>query len=634
MNRQVTEICMIVPSEKMGMKAKEVIAEYNHNVNVYIAALDNIVLMCNQLAELGAKVIICRQGTKAYIEENVKITTVGIDLTTADYIDVMKQIKEITGLVAFINHDRSMDNMESLCKLMGINAKQYIFRSIRECEECVNQAIADGAIFGIGGIVAENFAAEKDFKYTVLESSKEAILQAITTAKQIVKVQNEEIKKQENYSLQIKRYEAVLNFTHDGIIAIDENGSIDIINPVAEKILKVKKEKCIGEDIHRVFPNTQMLQSLENGEKQINQIMNISGTTILTNRIPIIIDDKVKGVVATFQDVKTIQESEKSIRRKSVNKGYLAKYTFNDIKGNSETIHKTIKIAKSYAKISSTILIHGETGTGKELFAQSIHNSSLRKNGPFVAINCSAMTKSLLESEFFGYEEGTFTGASKGGKAGLFEIAHGGTIFLDEIGDISPETQVHLLRVLQEKEIRRVGSNKIIPVDVRVITATNKNLEEEVEKGNFREDLFYRLNILKLYLPPLRDRRNDTKEIAKNFLMELDNKNYRQYESVLMKILNELEHYLWPGNIRELQNLVERIHVLAVNKETKLIDTGLLVSKIDKERFEEKKLGNLEYNRIIRALEENNLSKAKTAESLGMSRSTLWRKLKAYNIEI
>ncbi|AOT73046.1 hypothetical protein Gferi_08480 [Geosporobacter ferrireducens] len=625
---------MIVPSEKMGMKAKEVIAEYNHNVNVYIAALDNIVLMCNQLAELGAKVIICRQGTKAYIEENVKITTVGIDLTTADYIDVMKQIKEITGLVAFINHDRSMDNMESLCKLMGINAKQYIFRSIRECEECVNQAIADGAIFGIGGIVAENFAAEKDFKYTVLESSKEAILQAITTAKQIVKVQNEEIKKQENYSLQIKRYEAVLNFTHDGIIAIDENGSIDIINPVAEKILKVKKEKCIGEDIHRVFPNTQMLQSLENGEKQINQIMNISGTTILTNRIPIIIDDKVKGVVATFQDVKTIQESEKSIRRKSVNKGYLAKYTFNDIKGNSETIHKTIKIAKSYAKISSTILIHGETGTGKELFAQSIHNSSLRKNGPFVAINCSAMTKSLLESEFFGYEEGTFTGASKGGKAGLFEIAHGGTIFLDEIGDISPETQVHLLRVLQEKEIRRVGSNKIIPVDVRVITATNKNLEEEVEKGNFREDLFYRLNILKLYLPPLRDRRNDTKEIAKNFLMELDNKNYRQYESVLMKILNELEHYLWPGNIRELQNLVERIHVLAVNKETKLIDTGLLVSKIDKERFEEKKLGNLEYNRIIRALEENNLSKAKTAESLGMSRSTLWRKLKAYNIEI
>ncbi|MEW9121375.1 MAG: sigma 54-interacting transcriptional regulator [Thermotaleaceae bacterium] len=634
MEQKVTEICMIVPSEKMGMQAKEVIAEYNYNINVYIAALDNIVLMCDQLAELGAKVILCRQGTKAYIEEKVKIPTVGIDLTTADYVHVMEQIKDIKGLVAFINHEQSMDNMESFCKLINVEAKQYIFSSIKECDECVNQAIADGAIFGIGGIVAEKFAAEKGFKYTVLESSKAAILQAIVTAEQIVKIKNVEIKKQESFSLQIKHYETVLNFIHDGIIAIDENGRINMMNPVAEKILKLTREKCLGKDIHRILPNTQMLESLGKSEKQINQIMNVKGTAILTNRIPVIIDDKVKGVVATFQDVKTIQESEKSIRRKSINKGYIAKYNFNDIKGSSEAIHKAIRIAKSYAKTPSTVLIYGETGTGKELFAQSIHNNSPRKSGPFVAINCSAMTKSLLESEFFGYEEGTFTGALKGGKAGLFEIAHGGTIFLDEIGDISPEIQVHLLRVLQEKEIRRVGSNRMIPIDVRVITASNKDLEEEVEKGNFREDLFYRLNILKLHLPPLREREDDVNEIAKRFLVELDNENYKKYESILMSILNELKGYLWPGNIRELQNMIERLYVLAIDEEMELIDTALLAQKTGKKEFQEKKPKSIEYNRIVKALQDNNLSKAKTAESLGMSRSTLWRKIKEYNIDI
>lgn len=301
------------------------------------------------------------------------------------------------------------------------------------------------------------------------------------------------------------------------------------------------------------------------------------------------------------------------------------------------------------------MLITGETGTGKELFAQSIHNGSERKTGPFVAINCASLDKSLMESELFGYEEGTFTGALKGGKAGLFEMAHGGTIFLDEIGEIPFNVQAQLLRILQEREVRRMGSSTVIPVDVRVIVATNRNLGEEVKKGGFRQDLYYRLNILNLHIPPLRERGQDMRLIALSmFSGKLSELGYTLPEKTIGRILDYMEGYAWPGNVRELSNFVECISVLSQSSYEEMAEymdgilgqappkaeahgkaVGEISAEIQPDEASESDSGNLKHwekQRIETALKENGLSTGRTAAALGMSRSTLWRKMREYGL--
>lgn len=394
-----------------------------------------------------------------------------------------------------------------------------------------------------------------------------------------------------------------------------------------------------------------MFNVLNLKEKQLNQLMNINGTLVSTNRIPIVVDNKVKGAVATFQDVKTIQDNEKKIRRRLHEKGLVAKYNFEDIKGESSVLKNTIKIARSYAFSDSTILIHGESGTGKELFAQSIHNVSERRDEPFVAINCAALSKNLLESELFGYAEGAFTGALKGGKIGLFELAHKGTIFLDEIGEIPIEIQAQLLRVLQEKEIRRIGTGNTIPIDVRVITATNRDLKEEIYNKTFREDLFYRISVLNLTIPPLRNRRGDVAILSDHFFKENMGEQYYKYKDYFNKIMNKLKDYEWPGNIRELQNFVERISVL-MKYENHLQEAENLISELlgnrrkqikdNKDKNEDtakyksqsNSLAQWECDNILNALKNNKLSIQKAADELGISRTTLWRKMKQYKINI
>jgi len=398
-----------------------------------------------------------------------------------------------------------------------------------------------------------------------------------------------------------------------------------------------------------------MFGILSNKEKQLNQLMDINGTLVSTNRIPIIVDDKIKGAVATFQDIKVIQENENKIRRSLHEKGLVAKYHFYDIKGESKEIKNTISIAKSYASSESTILIQGETGTGKELFAQSIHNDSPIKDGPFVAINCASLSSNLLESELFGYVEGAFTGASKGGKIGLFELAHKGTIFLDEIGEIPVEIQAQLLRVLQEKEIRKIGSGVKTPVDVRVIAATNRNLIEGMNTKTFREDLYYRVSVLNLAIPPLRDRGEDIALLGKFFFEKYLGTDKSEYLVNFNEIMNKLRDHKWYGNIRELQNFIERICVL-MKYHGNSYSMDLLINdfltkngrfnkedcrnaeNIEKTTSESIRKNNglnqWEAEKIMNALKNNDLSIQKAAGELGISRTTLWRKMKHYNIKV
>lgn len=327
-------------------------------------------------------------------------------------------------------------------------------------------------------------------------------------------------------------------------------------------------------------------------------------------------------------------------------RGLTAKYHFEDIATQSARMHETIQEAILYAKSDAAILIEGESGTGKEMLAQGIHNCSFRKNGPFVAINCAALTESLLESELFGYEAGAFSGAKKEGKAGLFEIAHNGTIFLDEIGEIPLSFQAKILRVLQEKEIRRIGSDKVLPVNIRVISATNRNLRERLQHGEFRVDLYYRLNVFHLKVPALRERQGDVELLLRHFLQEKLQLNTLQ-ESKLQEFISRLDKYSWPGNVRELRNIAERIDLYLRNLDNKMISSKIVMQStnaaelksghtvsidVDISRGLKNAREEAEKQIIDKAYELCGGDQQQILELLDVGRTTLWRKMSDVSI--
>lgn len=351
----------------------------------------------------------------------------------------------------------------------------------------------------------------------------------------------------------------ILNFIPDSIIATDLEGNITEYNEASEILFKLEKKEVMGRKIDSVFDQLKITDVINKKRPITNVLLNIDNINIVTNKYPLLDDDgKVLGVIFISKKYMEIENEQIKLRSKLIPSGHVARHTFGDILGSSNRIYELKKVAYRMAKTDSTIFITGESGTGKEVFAQAIHNASNRKEKPFVAINCAALNVSLLESELFGYEEGSFTGAKKGGKIGLFEMANGGTIFLDEIGEIPPELQAKLLRVLDEKQVMRIGGTNVINVDTRIIAATNKDIGKAVEEGTFREDLYYRINVLPLKLPPLRERPEDIIILLKSFLNELGPKKRLSKE-----VIELLKTYSWPGNIRELRNCAEYMYQLS-----------------------------------------------------------------------
>ncbi|NLY44970.1 MAG: sigma 54-interacting transcriptional regulator [Tissierella sp.] len=652
LDKRSTEIALIAPTIELEKKTIAIIKERNDNIDVYLSdskvdAIEDALRIARQLEKHGTKIIISRKGTAEAIRNaKIEVEVVVINTVLSDYIEAMEIAKQYNGIIAFFSYDDMTDDVKTVCQMLGINAKYYTFKTDRDCERLTKEALRDGAVLGIGGSMNRKYAEIYNLEHITIENTETSIVTAIETAEQILLVKKEEFNKQQELQVQLERYKAVLNFTHDAVIAIDEKGIVDVINPIAEQIIKVAPGYAIGKKIDDIIKDSGMVSILRIKEPQLNDIMDVNGTLVSTNRIPIIVENQVKGVVATFQDIKIIQENENRIRRRLSDKGLIAKYSFHDIKGESKSLKNTVQIAKSYAKSDSTILIQGETGTGKELFAQSVHKASKRKDGPFVAINCAALSKSLLESELFGYTEGAFTGAIKGGKIGLFELAHKGTIFLDEIGEIPIEIQAQLLRVLQEREIRRIGSDITTPVDVRVITATNRDLKAEINDNLFREDLYYRISVLNLYIPPLRKRDDDINLLSNHFFERYLGRKSREYKNSFNAIMEKVKDYKWYGNVRELQNFVERISVLITYHDDfreidYIIDEFILDNQSHKEMKAQVELVNTnqgvdlsswEEERIRSTLIKNNLSIQDTAKELDISRTTLWRKMKQYNI--
>lgn len=463
----------------------------------------------------------------------------------------------------------------------------------------------------------------------MITSGKEAIANAVNEAIRLI----EEIKKEKAKTEEIR---TILDFIHDGVIAVDKKGKITIYNKMAEKIFRKPSEEVLGKNIEFLIPDTKLYQVMNEKKSQLDALQEIGEIKIATNRVPIIVENEVIGAVATFQEVNTLMKAELKIRKQLLEKGHLAFYRFIDIVHKSEKMSKCIEIAKKYSQLDSTILIFGESGTGKEIFAQSIHNESKRKNGPFVAINCAALPENLLESELFGYAEGAFTGAKKGGKVGLFELAHNGTIFLDEISEMPLSLQSKLLRVMQEKKVMRLGDDKLIPINIRIICATNRDLLKEVNNGNFRQDLFYRINILPLFIPPLRERKEDIIPLAEYFLKKyskLIGKNILGFTHSAVDYLLSLDY---PGNVRELEGIIERACAVCEGKYIDMEDLIFKYFEINQNKIKSQELSieEQEKNLISKALTESKGNITLAAKLLGIHRTTLWRKIKKYNIDI
>lgn len=447
-----------------------------------------------------------------------------------------------------------------------------------------------------------------------------------------------EVEKAQNELFRAYQYlNKIINSINSGIFAVDTNGLVKAINNSACKMLEVREEDVINRNVENVLDNWKYIfDQLKIGNDYENKEIIYSGgekkKRFNLNMYPIKNQKcTITGMVGILKDIQNVYNL--------VNKytGMRATYTFDDIIGKSKEILKIKEQARSIANSPSTVLIQGESGTGKELIAQSIHNSSNRKNNSFVAINCGAIPKSLIESELFGYEEGAFTRAKRGGHPGKFELANGGTLFLDEIGEMPLDMQVNLLRVLQEGCVTRVGGNKCINIDVRIIAATNKDLKKEVEKGTFREDLYYRLSVIPIYVPPLRERKGDIEILIEHFLKVKAIKLGKPIPKIRHDIYEKIINYNWPGNVREMENCIENIVNLDGNTSFNFKIEGLSKEQSNSSEkileYDMCSLEQWELKAIKSCIDKCNGNITKTSRILGINRSTLYSKLKKYNIE-
>lgn len=427
-------------------------------------------------------------------------------------------------------------------------------------------------------------------------------------------------------------YNIIVKASSDGMLSVDMDGVITFMNPAGMRILGVE-EDCIGKHITEAVDfKPTILDVVKQQKGYINKEFRLEGKKGIVHFVKTAIplkneDNQMVGVLDIFRSINEV----KSMVNKMT--GAQSRYTIDNIIGNSPGIQRVKKLITLASTNDSAVLIQGESGTGKEIIAQAIHSVGNRSKGPFIALNCAAIPRDLIESELFGYEEGSFTGASRGGRPGKFELAHGGTLFLDEIGDMPLDMQSKLLRVLQQKNIVRIGGMKEIPVDVRIVAATNKNLEEQISEKNFREDLYYRINVINIVPPPLRERGTDISTIA-HYIIDRHNMVNGTKKMLSDSVLKILEAWVWPGNVRELENILEHAYYFS---DENMIQSRHLPAKITKPPISQSTealmtIKKAEENAIRRAMTftENNVTQA--AKILGIGRNTLYDKLKTYNI--
>jgi len=449
----------------------------------------------------------------------------------------------------------------------------------------------------------------------------------------------------------INFYEAVLDNIYNGVMITDPDGKVIFFSKTYGNFLGIDPKAVIGKHCTEVIENTRMHIVAKTGTPEIDHPHRIRGQEMVVQRIPITMDGKVIAVYGQvmFKNVRDVQalakklnflESKVEFYEKELESLRSSKYTIDHIVGKSESLTELKKCALKAAMTNASVLLMGESGTGKELFAHAIHHASERRPYPFIRLNCAAIPKDLLEAELFGYEPGAFTGAGSKGKPGKFELAHRGTIFLDEISDLPLEMQPKLLRVLEEKEMERLGGTKVTRCDFRLIAATHENLEKCVEGGRFRKDLYYRLNVIPIQIPPLRERKEDIPVIAEDLIQTFNKDLGTNVTRISPEVIQIFLHYTWPGNVRELANVLERvlysiegdtiqIHHLPIFLQSMSFESNKLQPTMLKRLREE-----MEREALLHAIRIANDNKNKAAKLLGIHRTALYKKMKKFNIPI
>ena len=548
------KIGIIASDIELKERIEELYREDVENGTIIIDIL-NLDLMENQgriLVEKGAQAIIGRGGGYSLVIDTVNVPVIPMNMKSTDLLRAIEIAKKYSKKVVLILGDNEVSfDYVGWRNVISTEITEEWFESKYEIRSKVVKYIDQkDEVVIVGGGLACSFARQYGIDSVFATASDESIREAVEYCKKLLDTLGEE-----KFNNEVLRN--ILDGIKDGVIAIDSNGSIILYNESAKNMLKVERKCALNKYILDVFPKMEwMLDCLhEKEDVEDRKIRNINNLIVNTRTTLIKVDNSTYGVLGIIQDITKLQNLERKIRFDLNQKGLYARYTFDDFLFKDKLTKEFIEEAKKIGKSDYTTLLYGESGSGKEIIAHSIHNISKRKDRPFVAINCATIAENLLESELFGYEEGAFTGALKGGKKGLFEQANNGTIFLDEIGDMPIYLQSKLLRVLQENQVMRVGGENVIDIDVRVIAATNKNLLEMIKGDRFRADLYYRINVLPINIPPLRERKEDIEVMLKHFM-----KRKRAISQDVQDIINAYE---WPGNIRELKNTAMYINIMS-----------------------------------------------------------------------
>ncbi|MBC7081974.1 MAG: sigma 54-interacting transcriptional regulator [Firmicutes bacterium] len=645
----MSDIALIAPYENLAAMALEVSRSIRKPVRVERALLGEAPEVARRLKKEGVQVLISRGGTALILQDapDLGLPVVEIRVTAYDVVRAVAKARLFGRRIGIVGFENMVLGASTLGEAMDVDIKELVLEHARDADEMVRTALQDGIDALIGGVITVRTAEKHGVRAVLIESGPEAVRQAIDEASRVLWVKKREMARAEQFKL-------IIDNVSDGIIAVDDTGHITVFNEAAQRLTGRAASDAVGRHVNDVLPEMGFARILTAASSQSGsppnspseydlpsahpEVHRINDTLVNVTRVPIVVDGSCVGAIGTFQDIGRLQALEKNLRKRLYARGHVARFTFGDIVGSSSAIRAAITKAKRFASVDSTVLILGETGTGKELFAQSIHNASARRDGPFVAVNCAAFPETLLESELFGYVEGAFTGAKREGKEGLFELAHHGTIFLDEIASMPLRLQARLLRVLQEKEVMRLGDDRMIPVDVRVIAASNKDLRRLVADGLFQADLYYRLDVLTLVVPPLRDRAEDIPLLAKAFLETLSRKLGMASGGFTDDALAFLSAYAWPGNVRELKNTVEKCLVLSdggiITRSDVLDALGESSSSSadnpdgNTERNLQSLVRTAERESIARVLRECGGNRSEAARRLGINRTTLWRKLR------
>ncbi len=630
-------VALIAPYPEMAELAETIVKEFEKPIAIEVGDLQEGLNKGRLLVEKGTEVIISRGGTAQLLKRELTIPIVEIQVTTYDILGALQKVSSRGHKIGIVGFGNVIYGTDKLADLLNLDLMVFIVQKKEDVPERIEEAKKANVDIIIGDKVVVSHANKLGYPSILIESGKESILQSFHEAYRILEAVRSEAKKSHEYLSSVNQLKAVLDSVDDQIVILDANDRIQSCNPAALRIFKKDEHEIKGVPLF-LYPSDPLTEMKKKLAAQRNYVAFVQGKYLLLDYLPIETNGEKIGTLIVGRSIAKLQQAERKVRNELHLKGHVARYIFADILSEDENFLKVIHRAKSFSSSSSTILILGETGTGKEMFAQSIHNERFGSERPFVAINCATLPEPLLESELFGYAPGAFTGARKEGKKGLFELAHGGTLLLDEISELPLNLQSRLLRVIEEREVQPIGDDRVIPVEVRIIATTNRDLSAAVDEKRFRGDLFFRLNVLQLNVPALRERGKDAYSLFRHFILRLNPRCPKRhvFNKEVEGILCE---YRWPGNVRELRNLVERLAHLTENFTKNLEEVrGWIHEELRRpERKKETdaepearnlKLKELEQLYIKKISESFPIKKADLAKLLGISRTTLWKKTK------